>query len=144
MDSQPLTGLSDFTHESIVSCTWFSSIAGSQIRRTGQVHSLIISQLLQASLFSLPPLTTYEHCDFLLKIIDKASQIEEVKRDFSHFLESLAIRTDYLPCRQWKVKSTRFGGVVLSPHQPTFPRESLLSQHQPPYRFRDKVRHIQT
>jgi hypothetical protein len=64
-------------------------------------------QLLRASLFSLPPLTTYEHCDLLLKMIDKASQIEEAKRDLPHVLESLAIRTDYLPCRQWKVKSTK-------------------------------------
>lgn len=63
VDSQPLTGLSDFIYESIVSCTWFSSIASSQIRRTGQVHSLITCQLLQASRFSLPPLANYEHFD---------------------------------------------------------------------------------
>ena len=107
----------------------FSSIASSQIRRTGQVHSLIICQLLQASLSGLPLLTTYAYCDLLLKMIDKAFQIEEARRDLPHFPESLAIRTDYLPCRQRKVKSTRLGGVVLSSHQSTFPRESLPSKH---------------
>lgn len=79
MDSQPLTGLNDLIHESIVSCTWVSSIASSQMRGTGQIHSLVICQLLRASLFKFPSLTTYEHYDLLLRMIDKASQIEEGK-----------------------------------------------------------------
>jgi hypothetical protein len=107
VDSQSLTGLNDLTHESIVSSTWFLSIASSQMRGTGQIHSLVMCQLLRASLFNLPSLTTYEHYDLLLRMIDKASQIEEAKRDFPHVLELLAIRTYYLPCRQWKVESTK-------------------------------------
>jgi hypothetical protein len=97
VDSQPLMGLNDLTHESILSSTWLSSVASSQMRGTRkntQLDNVLI-------------LITYEHYDLLLRMIDKASQIEGAKRDLPHVLELLAIRTYYLPCHQWKVESTK-------------------------------------
>jgi hypothetical protein len=90
-------GLNDLTDESILSSTWLSSIASSQMRGTSQ----------NTQLDNVPILTTYEHYDLLLRMIDRASQIEEAERDLPHILELLAIKTYYLPCRQWKVPKLR-------------------------------------
>jgi hypothetical protein len=96
VDSQPLMGLNDLTHESIVSSTWLSSIASSQMRGTGQNTQLghvstltsffLTFHLLQLTSYN-SPLTTYEHYDLLLRMIDKASQIEEAERDLPHVLD---------------------------------------------------------
>jgi hypothetical protein len=101
VDSQPLMGLNDLTHEFnrqqylvVVNSELTDERNRSKYTAWSCVNSyelpFLTFHLLQLTSYN-SPLTTYEHYDLLLRMIDKVSQIEEAKRDLPHVLELLAL-----------------------------------------------------